>query len=165
MVVPVLVLSCVIFVPGSCPPPTSLSTVGWSYRYSSMSKVCILYVYICSHFGSIPIQVETPCNKFKFRMTKGPPRLQAETYTQKNQNSKLGILKIGSVRLELKPSDELLVREWYHSEASDPIRFERFCRLVVRAYRKWYLVVHINNKIVKKNATSVGASSTKPSAN
>ena len=36
------VLSCVIFVPGSCPPPTSLSAVGWC----SMSKVCILYVYI-----------------------------------------------------------------------------------------------------------------------
>ena len=117
-----------------------------------------MYIYICSHFGSIPIQVETPCNKSKLHMTKG-------VLIQKNQNSKSGILKIGPVRLELKPLDLILVEEWYHSEASDPIRFERFCRLVVRAYRKWYLVVHINNKIVKKNATSVGASSTKPSAN
>ena len=75
------------------------------------------------------------------------------------------ILKIGPVQLELEPSDYILVKEWYHSEALDPIRFERFCRLVVRAYTKWYSVVHINNKIVKKNATSVGASSTKPSAN
>ena len=84
---------------------------------------------------------------------------------QKNQNSKLGILKIGPVQLELERSDYILVKEWYHSETTHPIREGRFKRLVVRAYKDWYSVVHINNKIVKKNATSVGASSTKPSAN
>ena len=95
-------------------------------------------------------------NKFKLHMTKGPPRLQAETYTQKNQNSKLRIIKIGPVQLELEPSDYKLVKEWYHHETVHPIRFKRFCCLVKRAYRKWYSVVHINNKIGKKNATSVG---------
>ena len=98
-------------------------------------------------------------NKFKLHMTKGPPRLQAETYTQKNQNSKLRIIKIGPVQLELEPSDCSLVKEWHHSETMNPIRFRRFCGLVVRAYKDWCSVVHINNKIVKKKATSIDASS------
>ena len=68
----------------------------------------------------------------------------------------MGILKIGPVQLELEPSDYKLVKEWYHHETVHPIRFKRFCCLVKRAYRKWYSVVHINNKIGKKNATSVG---------
>ena len=79
--------------------------------------------------------------------------------SQKNQNSKLRILKIGPVQLELEPSDYILVKEWYHSETMHPIRFGRFSRLVVRAYKEWYSVVHINNKIVKNKATSIDASS------
>ena len=93
-------------------------------------------------------------------MTKGPLRLQAETYTQNNHNSKLGILKIGPVQLELEPSDYKLVKEWYHHETVHPIRFKRFCCLVKKAYRKWYSVVHINNKVVKRKATSIDAGGT-----
>ena len=93
-------------------------------------------------------------------MTKGPLRLQAETYTQNNHNSKLGILKIGPVQLELEPSDYNLINEWYHSETMDPKRFRRFRRLVVRAHRDWYSVVHIDNKVVKRKATSIDAGGT-----
>ena len=112
-------------------------------------------------------------------MTKGPLRLQAETYThykeckpvyrwyekgqkksQKDQNSKLRIIKIGPVQLELEPSDYNLINEWYHSETMDPKRFRRFRRLVVRAHRDWYSVVHINNKVVKRKATSIDAGGT-----
>ena len=52
------------------------------------------------------------------------------------QNSKLRIIKIGPVQLELEPSDYSLVKEWYYSETMHPIRFGRFCRLVVRAYNQ-----------------------------
>ena len=170
MVVPVLVLSCVIFVPGSCPPPTSLSTVGWSYRYSSMSKVCILYVYIyiCSHFGSIPVQFETPCNKLKLRMAKGPLRLQAETYTQYKEckpgncsyaKKRFRIMRFGPVQLKLEELDCITLGDWYDSETDHLRRKRRFKRLLVRAYRDWFSLVHIKNKIVKKKATSIDASS------
>ena len=98
-----------------------------------MSKVCILYVYICSHFGSILIQVETPCDKLG--MTKGQFRLRLETYDQYK---------------ELIP-----FQHWYNKNKKNPI----FRHLLAAAYRNWKVLVVINNKVVKKKATSIGASS------
>ena len=98
-----------------------------------MSKVCILYVYICSHFGSILIQVETPCDKLG--MTKGQFRWRVETYDQYK---------------ELIP-----FQHWYNKNKKNPI----FRHLLAVAYRNWKVLVHINNKAVKKKETSIGASS------
>ena len=79
------------------------------------------YIYICSHFGSIPIQVETPCDK-------------------------LGMGK-GKLRLRWKPFVNC------HNEN------KKFRHLLAVAYRNWKVLEHINNKVVKKKATSIGASS------
>ena len=85
------------------------------------------------HFGSIPIQVETPCDKLG--MTKGQFQLRTETYAQYK---------------ELIP-----FQHWYNQNKKNPI----FRHLVAVAYRNWKLLVCINNKVVKKKATSIGASS------
>ena len=44
---------------------------------------------------------------------------------------------------------------WYNENKKNPI----FRHLVAVAYRNWKLLVCINNKVVKKKATSIGASS------
>ena len=36
---------------------------------------------------------------------------------------------------------------------------KKFRHLLAVAYRNWKVLVHINNKVVKKKATSIGASS------
>ena len=78
-------------------------------------------IYICSHFGSILIQVETPCDKLG--MTKGQFRLRLETYDQYK---------------ELIP-----FQHWYNKNKKNPI----FRHLLAVAYRNWKVLVHINNKV------------------
>ena len=51
---------------------------------------------------------------------------------------------------ELKPFEE-----WYNKNRKNPT----FKRLLDVAYRNWKKLVYINNKVVKKEATSIGASS------
>ena len=92
-----------------------------------MYTICI---YICSHFGSIPIQVETPCDKLG--MTKGQFQLTYDQYK------------------ELIPFER-----WYKKNKKNPI----FSHLLAVAYTNWKVLVHINNKAVKKKETSIGASS------
>ena len=43
----------------------------------------------------------------------------------------------------------------YDNNKKHPI----FRHLIKEAYRNWKVLVHINNKVVKKKATSIGASS------
>ena len=93
-----------------------------------MYTICI---YICSHFGSILIQVETPCDKLG--MTKGQFRLRLETYDQYK---------------ELIP-----FQHWYNKDKKNPI----FRHLLAVAYRNWKALDYINNKVVKKKATSLRA--------
>ena len=94
-------------------------------------------VYICmcmqtksDHFGSIPIQVETPC--VKLGMTKGKFRWHVKTYAQYK---------------ELIP-----FHLWYNKNKKNP----KFKHLLAVALRNWKGLDYINNKVVKNKATSLG---------
>ena len=62
---------------------------------------------------------------------------------------------MGSVPLDVEPLDFILFKDWFDYNKRHPIRGKHFKNLVVRAYRDWKPLVHINNKIVKKRATEV----------
>ena len=84
----------------------------------------LVLVLICSHFGSITIQVKLPCNKLG--MAKG--RLQVETSTQYREL--------------------ILFKRWYDNNKKNPI----VRHLIKEAHRNWKALVHINNKVVKLQA-------------
>ena len=48
------------------------------------------------------------------------------------------------VKLLLEPEELRRVRHWYDKNKKNPV----FKHLVIKAYRDWTAVVHINNKIV-----------------
>ena len=88
-------------------------------------QICsFVAMYSCSHVGSIPVQFETPCNKLKLRMAKGPLRLQAETYTQYKEckpgncsyaKKRFRIMRFGPVQLKLEELDCITLGDWYDS--------------------------------------------------
>ena len=82
------------------------------------------------HFGSIQTEVET---RDKLGMTKCPVRL-----VPKNSNE----------YKELKP-----VVDWYNKEKKN----RKFKHILAVAYQNWKELDYINNKVVKKKATSLGA--------
>ena len=84
----------------------------------------LVLVLICSHFGSITIQVKLPCNKLGMAKC----GIQVETSTQYR---------------ELIP-----FKRWYDNNKKNPI----FRHLIREAHRNWKALVYINNKKVKLQA-------------
>ena len=106
------------------------------FYHLSFSLFCTVYICVCmqtksDHFGSIPTEVETPCDKLG--MTKCPVRL-----VPKNSNE----------YKELKP-----FVDWFNKEKKN----RKFKHILAVAYQNWKELDYINNKVVKKKATSLGA--------
>ena len=105
------------------------------FYHLSFSLFCTVYICVCmqtksGHFGSIQTEVET---RNKLGMTKCPVRL---------------VPKNSKEYKELKP-----VVDWYNKEKKN----RKFKHILAVAYQNWKELDYINNKVVKKKATSLGA--------
>ena len=56
------------------------------------------------------------------------------------------------VRCQLEYRELIAFKRWWQNNEKNPI----FRYLVKKAYRNWKALVYINNKVVKKKATSIG---------